>query len=151
MSKKEKQGQEVNFLVKGLVRFAGIERGDKTKSVLTLKLSDERAAELETGLGIKPEEFDGVPIKQSEEDGSIFFKASTIYPVDIYENAEISEDISLGDIGEDSEVEIMVSIKESTYKRKSYQVAYLKSVNILDLKEAEHFNPYAKGADIKSV
>lgn len=142
--------KEQSFVVKGNVRFAGVERGDKTKTVVTLKLDDARAEVLRKTLGILEDEYDGTPIKETEN-GKQFLKASTIYPIDIYENASIQDELTINDIGEDSEVEIMIIIAENTYKRKTYQVAYLKSVNILKLEEAIHFNPFAKGAEITSV
>lgn len=144
--------KETSFNVSGTVKFAGIEGGQdtKSKSVVSLKLTDERADVLRKVLKLEEDKHDGTPIKETE-DGQQFFKASTVYPIEIYDNGAIVEDIPIQDIGEDSQVIITVSIASTTYKRKSYQVAYLKAINILKLEEAVHFNPFAKGAEITTV
>lgn len=129
-----------NYNIKGTVKFSG--KSNDEKNVCSLILTEERAAELTAKLALDPMTYEATPIKETEE-GEIFFKTSSQYPVTIYENGnEVTGEISLSDIGEESEVILFVGISVTTYKRKSYQVAYLKSVNIIKLIDAVRFNPF---------
>ena len=137
-----------NFNIKGTVQFAG--KSNEGKFTTNLKLTDERAKELVAKLELDNLTYEGTPIKETEE-GNLLFKATSKYPVKIYDNDVETEDISLEDIGEDSEVILFVGIGVTTYKRKEYQVAYLKAVNIIKFIEAERFNAFAKDSDVEEI
>lgn len=132
-----------NYKIKGIVKFAGI--NDEKMSV-SLKLTEERAEQITKALGLDPMKYEGTPVKESE-DGEQYFKTSTksTFNVKIYEQGEPT-DIEIVDIGEDSEVELFFGVKVIEYKskgkRKEYQVAFLKSVNIITLVAPDIFNPF---------
>lgn len=138
-----------NKKITGIVKFAG--KSNDEKNIVSLLLTDERAKELTTKLSFDPEKYEGIPIKENT-DGELLFKASSKYPVKIYDNGtEITQETSISEIGEESHVELFIGLSESTYKRKKYQVAYLKAINILELVPAETFNPFAKDSDLEEV
>lgn len=137
-----------NFKIAGIVKYAG--KGNEEKNTVTLTLSDERAKELIEKLELDNQKYESIPVKENEE-GELFLKASSKYPVNIYDNGAETEDIALDDIGEGSDVTIFVGIDITTYKRKQYQVAYLKSVNVISLVESERFNPFYKESDVEEI
>lgn len=130
-----------NKKVTGYVRFAGTSRDDKKKNVVTLELTKERAEELTLKLGLDEKKYNGIPIKTTE-DGEIYLKATSGFNVPIYEGAAPSDIIDLADIGKGSKVQLFIGIGETKYKNKLYQVAYLKSVSLIDLVEPVDFNPF---------
>lgn len=139
-----------NYKVNGTVHFAG--KSNEEKNTISLLLTDERAKELATKLELDNLTYDGTPIKETEE-GVQLLKTSSKFPVKIYENGEESTDITLTDIGEGSEVSLFIGIDTSYYKpnKKTYQVAYLKSIDVLNLIQSEIFNPFAKDSDVEEV
>ena len=125
--------------VRSKVKYAGIEDG---KATLTLELTPEQ----ESALDRVYEEVDtegcaSTPTKVDRE-GKLYFKAVTRYAVKVYENGKESDSISVGDIGEGSEVVANVSIGISKYRGRAFLVAYLSSVNVIDMVWKKPFNPF---------
>ena len=137
-----------NYVVKGEVAYAGFNEEDG-KNIITLALTDERAKELIEKLEMDDSKYAGIPVKENDE-GEKSFRASSKYEVAIKEDGEES-DINIKDIGKGSEVEIHVGIGESTFKKKTFQVAYLKAINIIEYVPYEPFDAFAEGADITTV
>lgn len=125
--------------VRSKVKYAGIEDG---KATLTLELTPEQ----EDALDRVYEEVDtegcaSTPTKV-DRDGNLYFKAVTRYAVKVYENGKESDSISVGDIGEGSEVVANVSIGISKYRGRAFLVAYLSAINIIDMVWKKPFNPF---------
>lgn len=125
--------------VRSKVKYAGIEDG---KVTLTLSLTPEQ----ESALDRVYEEVDtegcaSTPTKV-DRDGKLYFKAVTRYAVKVYENGKESDSISVGDIGEGSEVVANVSIGISKYRGRAFLVAYLSAINIIDMVWKKPFNPF---------
>lgn len=125
--------------VRSKVKYAGIEDG---KATLTLYLTPEQ----ENALDRVYEEVDtegcaSTPTKV-DKDGKLYFKAVTRYAVKVYENEKESDSISVGDIGEGSEVVANVSIGVSKYRGRAFLVAYLSAVNIIDMVWKKPLNPF---------
>jgi hypothetical protein len=131
--------------VRSKVKYAGIEDG---KATLTLSLTPEQ----ESALGHVYEEVDtegcaSTPTKV-DRDGNLYFKAVTRYAVKVYENGKQSDSISVGDIGEGSEVVANVSIGISKYRGRAFLVAYLSAINIIDMVWKKPFNPFENSGEI---
>lgn len=131
--------------VRSKVKYAGIEDG---KVTLTLSLTPEQ----ESALDRVYEEVDiegcaSTPTKV-DRDGKLYFKASTRYAVKVYENGKESDSISVGDIGEGSEVVANVSIGISKYRGRAFLVAYLSAINIIDMVWKKPFNPFENSDEI---
>lgn len=125
--------------VRSKVKYAGIEDG---KATLTLVLTPEQ----ESALDHVYEEVDtegctSTPTKV-DRNGELYFKATTRYSVEIYENGKKSDSISFDDIGQGSEVVANVSIGISKYRGRAFLVAYLSSVNIIDMVWKKPYNPF---------
>lgn len=133
--------------VRSKVKYAGIEDG---KATLTLSLTPEQ----ESALDRVYEEVDtegcaSTPTKV-DRDGKLYFKTVTRYAVKVYENGKESDSISVGDIGEGSEVVANVSIGISKYRGRAFLVAYLSSVNIIDMVWKKPYNPF-DNADTETI
>lgn len=131
--------------VRSKVKYAGIEDG---KATLTLSLTPEQ----ESALDHVYEEVDtegcaSTPTKV-DRDGNLYFKAVTRYAVKVYENGKQSDSISVGDIGEGSEVVTNVSIGISKYRGRAFLVAYLSAINIIDMVWKKPFNPFENSEEI---
>ena len=131
--------------VRSKVKYAGIEDG---KATLTLSLTPEQ----ESALDHVYEEVDtegcvSTPTKV-DRDGNLYFKAVTRYAVKVYENGKQSDSISVGDIGEGSEVVANVSIGISKYRGRAFIVAYLSAINIIDMVWKKPFNPFENSGEI---
>lgn len=131
--------------VRSKVKYAGIEDG---KATLTLFLTPEQ----ESALDHVYEEVDtegcaSTPTKV-DRDGNLYFKAVTRYAVKVYENGKQSDSISVGDIGEGSEVVANVSIGISKYRGRAFLVAYLSAINIIDMVWKKPFNPFENSGEI---
>lgn len=131
--------------VRSKVKYAGIEDG---KVTLTLSLTPEQ----ESALDRVYEEVDtdgcaSTPTKV-DRDGKLYFKAVTRYAVKVYENGKESDSISVGDIGEGSEVVANVSIGISKYRGRAFLVAYLSAINIIDMVWKKPFNPFENSDEI---
>lgn len=131
--------------VRSKVKYAGIEDG---KVTLTLSLTPEQ----ESALDRVYEEVDtegcaSTPTKV-DRDGKLYFKAVTRYAVKVYENGKESDSISVGDIGEGSEVVANVSIGISKYRGRAFLVAYLSAINIIDMVWKKQFNPFENSGEI---
>lgn len=131
--------------VRSKVKYAGIEDG---KATLTLSLTPEQ----ESALDHVYEEVDtegcaSTPTKV-DRDGNLYFKAVTRYAVKVYENGKQSDSISVGDIGEGSEVVANVSIVISKYRGRAFLVAYLSAINIIDMVWKKPFNPFENSGEI---
>lgn len=131
--------------VRSKVKYAGIEDG---KVTLTLYLTPEQ----ESALDRVYEEVDtegcaSTPTKV-DRDGKLYFKGVTRYAVKVYENGKESDSISVGDIGEGSEVVANVSIGISKYRGRSFLVAYLSAINIIDMVWKKPFNPFENSDEI---
>ena len=132
---------EKKFKINGTVRFAGIqkdEQGLDEKKIVTLTLSDETLAKVIELMG-DTFGYDATPVKENKE-GITYFKAQTSFDVDVFEKG-VPSDLSLSDIGKDSEVTLFCKLKE-VGKRKKFIVAYLLSVNVLELVPYEKFNAF---------
>ncbi len=125
--------------VRSVVKYAGVEDG---KATLTLDLSPEQ----EKALDLVYEKIDtegcmGTPTKV-DKDGSLYLKASSRYSVRVFENGKESDSVSFDDIGKGSEVVANLSLGVSKYRGRAFLVAYLSSVNVLDMVWKKHYNPY---------
>ena len=125
--------------VRSKVKYAGIEDG---KATLTLELTPEQ----ESALDHVYEEVDtegcaSTPTKV-DKDGKLYFKATSRYVVKVYENGKESDSISFGDIEKGSDVVANVSIGISKYRGRAFLVAYLSSVNVIDMVWKKPFNPF---------
>lgn len=131
--------------VRSKVKYAGVEDG---KATLTLSLTPEQ----ESALDRVYEEVDtegcaSTPTKV-DKDGKLYLKAVTRYAVKVYENGKESDSISIGDIGEGSEVVANVSIGISKYRGRAFLVAYLSAINIIDMVWKKPFNPFENSDEI---
>lgn len=125
--------------VRSTVKYAGVEDG---KATLTLALTSEQ----EKALDLVYEEVDtegctSTPTKV-DKDGSLYLKATSRYVVKVYENGKESDSISMSDIGKGSELVANISIGISKYRGRAFLVAYLSSVNVLDMVWKKPFNPF---------
>ena len=125
--------------VRSTVKYIGVEDG---KTTLTLALTPDQ----EKAMDLLYEEVDtegctSTPTKV-DKDGSRYFKATTRFSIEVYENGEESDSISISDIGAGSKVIANVSIGISKYRGRAFLVAYLNSVNVIDMVWKKTFNPY---------
>lgn len=125
--------------IRSTVKYVGVEDG---KVTLTLELTPEQ----EKALDIVYEEVDtegctSTPTKVDKE-GSLYLKATSRYAVKVYENGKESDSISMSDIGAGSEIVANVSIGISKYRGRAFLVAYLSSVNVINMVWKKPFNPY---------
>jgi len=137
-----------NYVVKGSVAYAGFNEED-SRNIITLAISKERAEILNKALSFDGDKFTATPIKENEA-GELIFKATSKFEVEISEDGKES-DIKITDIGKNSDVELYIGIGESRFKGKTYQVAYLKAINILDFVPFEKFNAFADDAEITVI
>lgn len=84
--------------------------------------------------------FSGTPIKEND-DGSAYIKSTTGFDVVMYKSAKPS-DLDISEIGVDSDVEVQLNIKTTKFNRKTYVVAYLLAMNVLDYVKPEDYNPF---------
>lgn len=125
--------------IRSTVKYAGIDDG---KATLTLALTPEQ----EKALDLVYEEVDdegctSTPTKVDKH-GDLYFKASSRYAVRVCESGKESDSISFDDIGSGAEVVANVSIGVSKYRGRAFLVAYLTSVNVLDMVWKKPYNPY---------
>ena len=125
----------------GIVKLA-IKREDSGDQTILIEVTPEEVERIKKLAEIDDKCDNPIKFGTEEDDGKLFFKAHTKYDVDIYENAEITEEVAFTDIGCGSEVELAVTVKDGNYKGKKYQSAYLKAVNILNFVQAEEYNPF---------
>lgn len=131
--------------VRSKVKYAGIEDG---KVTLTLSLTPEQESALDRVYEeVDTEGCSSTPTKV-DRDGKLYFKAVTRYAVKVYENGKESDSISVGDIGEGSEVVANVSIGISKYRGRAFLVAYLSAINIIDMVWKKPFNPFENSDEI---
>lgn len=131
--------------VRSKVKYAGIEDG---KATLTLSLTPEQESALDNVYEeVDTEGCASTPTKV-DRDGNLYFKAVTRYAVKVYENGKQSDSISVGDIGEGSEVVANVSIGISKYRGRAFLVAYLSAINIIDMVWKKPFNPFENSGEI---
>lgn len=153
MSKKENVTENVNeesknFKISGIVKFAGV--ANEEKNVVTLKLTQERAQELYTALGLRQDIYKSLPIKKDKEDENLFYlKTSSQFAVGLFQNAKEvdSKKFQLRNIGEDSEVELFVNLKVVNFNGQESQVLYLKSVNVVKLNFRTPYNPFLENEE----
>lgn len=84
--------------------------------------------------------FSGTPIKEND-DGTAYIKSTTGFDVSMYKSAKPS-DLDVSEVGVDSEVEVQLNIKTTKFNRKTYVVAYLLAINVLDYVKQEDYNPF---------
>lgn len=132
---------DIKVKVKGVVKFAGTNHQDNViKEVLTLAISEETETRIRELLG-DVSDYDAIPLKE-DDDGNIYFKASSAFDVLVYENGNPSG-IDFEEIGKDTTLTAFVKIKEAKGRKKNkFLVAYLHSVNIVDFVEKVVFNPF---------
>lgn len=131
--------------VRSKVKYAGIEDG---KVTLTLSLTPEQESALDRVYEeVDTEGCTSTPTKV-DRDGKLYFKAVTRYAVKVYENGKESDSISVGDIGEGSEVVANASIGISKYRGRAFLVAYLSAINIIDMVWKKPFNPFENSDEI---
>lgn len=128
---------------RGIVKLA-IKREDSGDRTILIEVTPEEVERIKKLSEIDDKCDNPIKFGTEEDDGKLFFKAHTKYDIDIYENAEITEEVAFTDIGRGSEVELAVTIKDGKYKGKKYQSAYLKAVNIIDFVQAEEYNPFTE-------
>lgn len=125
--------------VRSKVKYAGTEDG---RATLTLHLTPEQGNALDHAYEeVDTEGCVSTPTKV-DRDGNLYFKTTSRYSVKIYENGKESDSISFDDIGVDSEVVAYVTIDVRNYRGRSFLVAYLSSVNIIDMVWKKPFNPF---------
>lgn len=125
--------------VRSKVKYVGIEDG---KTTLTLYLTPEQESDLDRVYEeVDTEGCASTPTKV-DRDGKLYFKSVTRYAVKVYENGKESDSISVGDIGEGSEVVANVSIRISKYRGGTFLVAYLSAINIIDMVWKKPYNPF---------
>lgn len=131
--------------VRSKVKYAGIEDG---KATLTLSLTPEQESALDRVYEeVDTEGCTSTPTKV-DRDGKLYFKAVTRYAIKVYENGKESDSISVGDIGEGSEVVANASIGISKYRGRAFLVAYLSAINIIDMVWKKPFNPFENSDEI---
>lgn len=131
--------------VRSKVKYAGIEDG---KATLTLSLTPEQESALDRVYEeVDTEGCTSTPTKV-DRDGKLYFKAVTRYAVKVYENGKETDSISVGDIGEGSEVVANASIGISKYRGRAFLVAYLSAINIIDMVWKKPFNPFENSDEI---
>lgn len=131
--------------VRSKVKYAGIEDG---KVTLTLSLTPEQESALDRVYEEVDTEGSASTPTKVDRDGKPYFKAVTRYAVKVYENGKESDSISVGDIGEGSEVVANVSIGISKYRGRAFLVAYLSAINIIDMVWKKPFNPFENSDEI---
>lgn len=150
MSKKETTPTNPIKVLTGKVLFAGI--NNDGKHVTQLEITDELSKKLVERLQLKGIEdgMDSNPIKIDDE-GVISFRSYSKFKVPIFVNSEEQLDsdedaTKITDIGQDSVVQISFKLEEIAYPpkrpRSHHQVAYLQSINVIDLVPFERYNAF---------
>lgn len=123
-------------IVKGTV-FLNYKRDEA--NILYVEISEDTHKALASEIDITIDN----PLKCGFDDteGKEFFKCKSKYNVGVYNNGEPSG-LHLSEIGRGSVVEVDVKILEGKFKGKKYVSAYLKNINVLELVEAEEYNPF---------
>lgn len=141
-----------NVKIGGKVYFAGVNRDNEKQFQILLEINDEKISKLNSLI----KDFDSynfTPVKMGSDEnprtkGKIFFKASSIYDVPVYdENGNETDGYDLTEMGQGSDVTLFVNIKETKYKGKKGLVAYLSKIRVNDFIEREPFNPFENDDD----
>ena len=141
-----------NYKITGVVNYSGkTNKDDDAKNVIMLKITDEQIEKIKQLIG-DDSKYDGTPLKE-QENGEILLKLTSKFDVGIYDGDKLmdEDEITLDTIGKGSEVQVFFSLGDSTYKRRTFKVAYLKSVSILELIEATKFNPCDKDSEVEEL
>lgn len=148
--------EEKLTMIKGRVIFAGTNEDKDTgkiKKVITLALEDGQIEKIKAMMG-DTSGYEATPLKEADN-GDIYFKASTSFEVKIYEDGIITEDASnlkIEEIGKDSVIQIFVKLNDVIgLKKKKFIVAYLKSINVIDYRVKEEFNPFTDDSDVEEI
>lgn len=129
------------FKINGTVRFSGTQtdKQGNERQVVTLTISDDSLKKITELIG-DPTCYSSTPIKESEK-GEIYFKSQTQFDIGMYSKGS-PDDFPLDEIGRDSDVTLFCKFKEQKVKRDTVLVAYLLSVNVLNLVPYEPFNAF---------
>ena len=140
-----------NFKITGDVSYCGKSNNDDDRIVVMLKVNDTQIERLQSLFG-DIDDYDGIPLKEAEN-GEILFKMSSKFDVTLYDNGVIADEdeLTVDDIGKGSRVQCFFGLGDSTYKRRKFKVAYLKSINIIDLVESSKFNPFTDEAEVDEI
>lgn len=140
-----------NNKIRGMVVFSKTKTED-SKNTVSILITPEQCLLLKDKAEVSDDlsKYKGTPLKFSDDGQEITFKTASQYDVKIYDDGEKTDKISLDDIGKNSEVELFFSIGETKYKGSKYQVAFLKSVNVLSLEEPTEYNPFGDESDTES-
>lgn len=128
--------------INGRVLFAKHE-GDKQEISIMIDSKVGEAINKTIGFDNKKHKYSCVKVGESGKyEGITYVKASSNFPVKMFDEKVKEIDLDLGTIGEDSLVEIAVSVNENTYKGKTGLVARLTGVRVIDYKEFVPYIPF---------
>lgn len=132
-----------NMKIKNVtVKYAGVD--ENNKSTLSVILSPEQVDELHDKISkefpdVKPS---WLPLKDDKE-GNVFLKTITNYTPNFYDHGYETDDFGgVAQIGKGGTVDIFFTMKETRFRGKSGITAYLKAVNVLELGDSTHYNPF---------
>lgn len=133
-----------NKLIKinGTVLFAKRE-GDHTE--ISIEINGETGKKIEKAIGFDNKRHKYSPVKTGETgkfEGKTYVKASSNFPIKVYDEKVKDLDLDLGTLGEGSVVEMAVAVSENTYKGKTGLVARLSSIRVIDYKEFVPYVPF---------
>lgn len=140
-----------NFKITGEVSYCGKSNSDDARVNVLLKIREEQIEKIRSLIGDE-DDYDGIPLKETDA-GEIVFKMGSKFDIAIYDNGTLVDDdeITIDTIGKGSVIQCFFSLGEASYKRRKFKVAYLKSINIIDLIESTKFNPFEADSEIETI
>lgn len=128
--------------INGTVLFA---KHEENKQEISIAIAPETGAKINKAIGFDNKKHKYSPVKVGESgkfEGQTYVKATTNFPVKMYDEKVKEINLDLGTLGEGSVVEIAVVCGENTYKGKTGIVARLSAVRVIDYKEFVPYVPY---------
>lgn len=140
-----------NFKITGEVSYCGKSNSDDARVNVLLKISDEQIEKLRGLIGDE-DDYDGIPLKETDA-GDIVFKMGSKFDIALYDNGTLvdEDEMTIDTIGKGSIIQCFFSLGETSFKRKKFKVAYLKSINIIDLIESTKFNPFEEDSEVETI
>lgn len=114
------------------------EEGDRSISIWITPEQENWISDQVTANGLEWSG-DRYPCKVDEEKNMPYFKSHSRFEVPL---KGLDKGYTIDDIGKESDITILVQLKEGSYRGKKYVSAYLSGIQIHTLEQAVEYNPF---------